>query len=131
MTVTFGETVVSVRVPEEANKLYNLHVGLGAIINPRDFSLAKTYDVADIVRRQQARINAQILDLVTSKGRVSTDALLDLKREIVKTAQDVFSQAYIRWSHAKDFEVQIVVTTFYLTDLSGGGAGQRHAWLGE
>src|SRR5436190_3570081 len=64
MTVTFGETVVSVRVPEEANKLYNLHVGLGAIINPRDFSLAKTYDVADIVRRQQARINAQILDLL-------------------------------------------------------------------
>jgi hypothetical protein len=129
MSVTVGDTVVSVRVRDEGNKLHNLHVGLGAIINPRDFTFAKTYDVADIVRRQQARINAEIVNLLTSKKGISMDTMSDLKAQILGAAQDVFSQAYAKWSHAKDFEIQIVVTTFYLTDLSVAAVGQRRtAW---
>ena len=126
-SVAFGETVVSVRVRDEGNKLHNLHVSLGAIINPRDFSFAKTYDVADIVRRQQTRINAQIVGLLTEKSSLSTDTLASLRAQILNAAQEVFSKAYGQWSHAKDFDVQIVVTSFYLTDLSVGGAGQRRA----
>ena len=43
LSVTFGATVVSARVHDEGDKLCNLHLALGAIINPRDFSCAKAY----------------------------------------------------------------------------------------
>ena len=51
-----------------------------------------------------------------NQGPVSPNALARLKTETVDAARAVFAQACSKWSRAKDYEVEIVVTAFYVTD---------------
>ncbi len=128
-SVSFDEIVVSLKVGDSNAALQNLHVRLGAIINPRNVSLTDPYDVARIVSRQQARISDRLVDLLLNKGTVSPSSLARLKMETVDAARAVFAQAYSKWSRAKDYEVEIVVTAFFVTDLSVGTHASSQRWF--
>ena len=64
-----------------------------------------------------------------NKGTVSPNALAKLKMEAVDAARAVFAQAYAKWSRAKDYEVEAVVTAFYVTDLSVGTHAPSQRWF--
>jgi len=127
--VNLSEIVVSVRAGEGNGTWHNLHIGLGAIINPQNVTLSDPYDVVRIVRRQQARISSRIVERLTSKGTISATAFPAVRAEVAELARGVFSDAYSKWSRAKDYGVEIVVTSFYLTDLSVGNTTViRQSW---
>ena len=128
-SVNFDEIVVSLKLGEGSAALENLHVRLGAIINPRSVSLTDPYEVGRIVWRQQARISDRLVDLLLSKGTVSPNSLPRLKTETLEAARAVFAEAYSKWSRAKDYEVEIVVTAFYVTDLSVGAHASSPRWF--
>jgi hypothetical protein len=64
-----------------------------------------------------------------NKGTVSPNALARLNMESVDAARAVFAQAYSKWSRAKGYEVKIVVTLFYVKDLSVGTDAPSHWWF--
>jgi len=128
-SVNFDEVVVSIKVGDGNAALHNLHIRLGAIINPRSVSLTDPHEVGRIVYRQQARISDRLVELLLNKGSLSPNSLPKLKMEIVDAARAVFAQAYSKWSRAKDYEVELVVTAFYLTDLSVGTHATSQRWF--
>ena len=119
-SVKLRETVVAIRVADTQAKWHNLHVTLGAIINPKSATFSTSYELMDIISRSQPRMDARVVDIVSASGPV-TD-LSALKRQITDAAQNVFTTAYSRWQKAKDYQVEIVVTSLYLTDLTGHSA---------
>lgn len=117
-SVNLRESVVAIRLSDAPAKWYNLHVTLGAIINPRSATFSTPAELTDIIWRSQSRMDARIVDIVSATGPVAD--LSALKRQLTEAAQRVFSDAFSRWDKAKDYEVEIVVTSLYLTDLSSG-----------
>jgi hypothetical protein len=101
---------------DTAAKWYNLHVTLGAIINPRSATFSTPYELTDIISRSKARMDARVVDIVSMSGPISD--LSALKRQIADAAQSVFGSAYAKWEKAKDYQVEIVVTSLYLTEVA-------------
>ncbi len=129
-SLALKEVVLTVMLQEETNPhLQNLHVGLEAIVNPKDLSLASTYEVTGIIRRLEPRIRSRLSELVAVGKLVSFQTLPGLKQEIARAAHSTFSASYSKWTKATAFDVQIVVASYYLTDLSvGAQPGNRAGW---
>lgn len=126
--LALDEVVVSIAAPGGAD-LRNLHVGLAAIINAKEVTYADLYDVERIVRRMEPRIAARVVELALGAGPVGAGELGALRGRIATEAQGAFDAAYARWKHAAAFEVELVVTSLYLTDGSvGREAGGRRRW---
>jgi hypothetical protein len=128
MHVTFDEVVVTVRMAGRGDVPVNLHVGLGAIVNPTKLTTANPYDVADIVRRLEPRIDSVLVRLLSDRGKLSEQEWRALQQEIVTRAQDAFNDSFSKWTKASHYEVEIVITSFYLTDLSVGRMQQPRRW---
>lgn len=119
--------MVTVRMWDAA--LLNLHIGLGAIVNPKKQTLSNPHEVVGIVRRLEPRIDSRLVNSLADGESISADRLRSLQREITALAQSAFNDAFAKWSKAADYEVEIVVTSFYFTDLSVGRVKQERRWL--
>lgn len=108
----------------------NLHVRFTAVINPKATTTAGSlYEVDDIVGRLQPRIRARVVEIVPIGHPVAVQSLESLKTTITQEAQAAFRSSFAKWKHADDFDVQLVVASYYLTDLSVGPAPQtRRGW---
>lgn len=108
----------------------NLHVRFTAVINVKATTTADVlYDVDYIVGRLQPRIRARLVEVMPIGHSVSVQALESLKGTIIKEAQATFGNAFAKWKYADDFDVRLVVASYYLTDLSVGAASQtRRGW---
>jgi hypothetical protein len=127
-SVSFDEVVVSVSVADTKEAYQNLHVGLAAIINPRKETFYNPYQVESIVRRLEPRISAEVLKLVEG-NRVSLQELGPLRARVGAKVQDVVGQTLARWTHASEYDVEVVVVSLYLTDSSvGRTARERRGW---
>jgi len=124
------EVVVSVPSAGRESKTYNnLHVTLAAIINVKQVTSADFWDVERIVRRMEPRTSARVVDVVLGGGPVAPAELSELRRKILAAAQAEFDTAFVKWEHAPEFEVRLVVTSLYLTDESvGHTAPARSRW---
>jgi hypothetical protein len=108
----------------------NLHVRFTAVINPKATTTAGSlYEVDDIVGRLQPRIRARVVEIVPIGHPVAVQSLESLKTTITQEARNTFRNSFAKWKHADDFDVQLVVASYYLTDLSVGPAPQtRRSW---
>jgi hypothetical protein len=128
--LALDEIVVGVAAPGAGAQLRNLHVGLAAIINAKEVTYADPYDVEWMVRRMEPRIAARVVELALGAGPVGPGELRTLRGGIATEAQAAFDAAFARWKHAAAFEVDLVVTSLYLTDGSVGREvrGARRWW---
>lgn len=128
-TYELKEVVASVRLNDK-NEFMNMHIVFSAIINPKeDFIAPSTYsDLRNIVNRLQSRIQSQVLaELLSMEPAVSLN--LQKSKEIFTTkAQAVFDNEFKKWSKSSYFEVKIVVSSLYLTDLSVGKESSPRRW---
>ena len=127
-SLTFTEIVVS--VPRAAEPGFqNLHVDLGALINPKKASRFSPYEVEDIVRRTEPRISAHLLDVILAAGPIADPELTRLRDRITLEAQAAFDSLFGTWKHAEEYEVRVVVTSLYFTDGSvGRPPASRRLW---
>jgi hypothetical protein len=128
-SVELDETVVTVWKAEGVTLPLNLHVALGAIVNPRKTTLSSPDEVAGIIRRLEPRINSRVVERLTGATSVTAERMRLLQSEVENIAQSAFNDAFARWSKAADYEVEIVVTSFYLTDLSAGRVRPERRWF--
>jgi len=127
-SVSFDEVVASVAVNGMSEEYQNLHVGLAAVINPRKESFYNPYQVESIVRRLEPRIAAEVLKVVEGR-KVSLKETGPLRERIGATVQDIVGQTLARWTHASEYDVEVVVVSLYLTDASVGRATrEKRAW---
>ena len=129
-SLSLGEQVFTIRLADgPTSELRNLHVRLEVLINPRSVSLSSEYDVDGIIRRLDPRIKAKLADYLATGKSIPINGLARLKEEIVQQAQTTLLASYSRWKKADDYEVQVVATGFYLTDLSvGTPAATARGW---
>jgi len=112
--VDFGEVVVSIP-PQRADGGYeNLHVKLDILLNPKR-ALASAATATGLVRRLEARIKAEALQAVLASGPVSVSTLGRLREGIARQVQVALDNQFGKWKNAGDFEVEVVVTSLYLT----------------
>jgi hypothetical protein len=131
MTLEMEEIVFTVGVSENtpASSYQNLHVRLSAVVNPKAATGISLYDVNGIVSRLQPRIRAHLIETFPLGRSVPLPSLQWLKGRITQEAQSIFNQHFAKWKHASAFDVQLVVSSYYLTDLSVGPAPQnRPGW---
>ncbi len=131
MTLEMEEIVFTVGVSENtpASSYQNLHVRLSAVVNPKAATGVSLYDINDIFSRLQPRIRAHLIETFPIGRAVPMSSLQWLQGRITQEAQTVFNQHFAKWKHASAFEVQLVVSSYYLTDLSVGPAPQnRRGW---
>lgn len=120
-SLPLGEQVFTIRVLEgPISELRNLHVRLEVVINPRSVSLSSEYEVGGIIRRLEPRVKARLADYVPLGQPLSIQALAGLKEGMAREAQTTLLASYSKWKKAADYDVQVVVTGFHLTDLSAG-----------
>ena len=120
-SLPLGEQVFTIHLTDgPTGELRNLHVRLEVLINPRTVSWTSGYDVDGIIRRLEPRIGARLSDYLPIGKSIPLSAIAGLKDEIVREAQGTLLASYTKWKSAGDYEVQVVATGFYLTDLSVG-----------
>lgn len=118
-SVGLDEIVVS--VPSEGTPPFrNLHVGLAAIINPRDVSLYTPTEVESVVMRTQARLDARLVEVLLAAGPVRIGDLPTLRQRLAQEAQAVVDNVLAAWKHADEYQVTVVVVSLYFTDGSVG-----------
>jgi hypothetical protein len=128
--LSFGEIVVTVRGPAGSGPYHNLHIGLGALFNLKSVSLFDLYDARDIVFRAQPRVSARVVEAVLAANEVDPAQLAALRERVADAAQREVDTAFAKWGGSKQWEVQLVVTSLYLTDPSVGRMVSRGSpWL--
>ena len=136
---SFEEVVASIQALDVPGGLRNLHVELVAVVSSSassSDSSSSSYslffsEALGIVSRAEAGISAAIVETLTAARFASATDLSSLKRQVEATAQGAFDATFRKWSRAGDFEVRIVITSFYLTDLSVGKSPQRLSRWGD
>ncbi len=124
--MSIEEVVVAVPCKEVQSGFVNVHVVLTGIINPKKTSLSNTWDVQSILSRLSPRISSAVT-VVIQQEPAPTENLIDLRDRIVKVANRVFAGEFSKWTSAEDYDVQIVVTSLYLTNGSVGRSGSGHS----
>ena len=127
-TTTLDEIVVSVPMEGVPGGYQNLHVTLSAIINPKNVWGTKVYEVRDIVRRLQPRVASNIVSLISQKGTISLASLPSLRDELAKATEGIVKTTISQWTRADEYEIEILVTSLFLTDASVGKPEQTRFW---
>ena len=115
--LVWSETIVAVAQPGTA-ELRNLHVALGAAINPREISVRDPSVVAGLVARLELRVNASVAAVVLERGPAALTDIAALARDVVAAAQATVDAEYARWADADAFEVEVLLQSIYVTDGS-------------
>jgi hypothetical protein len=124
MSFELDEIIASVPV-EGANQPYqNLHVGLTALVTPRTAIPCDPEEVEAALHVFGPRISAAVLKLVTDSPTLSPHKLDHFRDDLAEAAQKAGAQAFARWPHAADCEIEVVVVSLYWTD-SSVGRGER------
>jgi hypothetical protein len=113
-----GEIVVSVPTGVQENHHQNLHLSFSALINPREAAIKSSYKAGNIVKRFYVRLSAIIVEEILNYGRISVQDLAPLRDKLVNKAQSEFDRMFSKWSHSDKFDVEIVMTSIFLTDGS-------------
>lgn len=111
-TIQLQEIVVGVQIGGDQFK--PLHVHLAAIITTDEFP-ADYDDIRTIIDHAQPSIAAAVVDEATLYP-VSGNVMTDLKRRISERVQNTFQPIFAKWKHAKDYKVEIVITSLYFSD---------------
>lgn len=117
-SLSLDEVVVGVQ--NQSVPYCNLHVGLAALINLKGFSRSEAFEVEHIVRRLEPRIASRVVQTVLDAKAVTPAGLPSLRERIVAEAQSSFDAAFSKWTHAAEWNVELTVTSLYLTDGSVG-----------
>jgi hypothetical protein len=127
--ITLDEVVVSMPLRGGNGPYQNLHISLGALVNPQKTTLYDPYTVEGIVRRLEGRIASRLVENLTGMGQQSIEDLATLRKSIGAEAQAVVESALQHWQHASEYRVEVVVESLYWTDASvGRTAQQRRSW---
>lgn len=118
-SLSLDELVVAIPCERAPLGVANLHISLAGIINAKKTSLGKTDEVRAILFRSSPRIAAAIVAIVQEQSAAARD-LGTLRLLVAREADRVFADDFNKWTAASDFDVQLVVTSLYLTNGSVG-----------
>jgi len=119
---------IMVSVKDEDNKTVNLNITFSAIVNPKESFISSTSysELRGLIRRLQTRIRSQITQELLSLGPIKSREAVH--RKLIKKAQSIFDLEYKKWAKASYFEVKIVITSLYFTDMSVGKSPTSRRW---
>jgi hypothetical protein len=127
--VPIEEVIAAVPCKDVPMGFLNVHVALAGIINPKKTSLSDQSDVRSIILRLSPRISSTVVETIQQKPAL-TENLRVLREEIIEETNRVFTGEFSKWKSAEDYDVQIVVTGFYLTNGSVGRSPSGRSWWG-
>jgi hypothetical protein len=118
---------IIVSVPADEGRYRNLAVTLAAVVNAKapppgrssgDAFGSSVYDAEDIARRLEPRMAATVVELVQDAGPspVGVTQLPRLRTQFSERCQQIVNDRMARWKYHDLYDVQIVVTSMYLTE---------------
>lgn len=128
--VYLDEVVVSLPLKGATQPYQNLDVGLAAPVNPVKTTPYRPYSVRDILERLEARIAARVVECLSNVKELSLDNKPELRVRVAQEAQAVVDDAMRQWEFGADYEVKVLVVSFYRTEASVGRtpAADRQWW---
>jgi len=127
--VPLQEVVAAVSSKGDPKAFMNVHVTLAAIINPKQTTLSDLQDVKSIIYRLSPRISSTVVTVIQG-APVSAEDLGSLRDKITGAANRILSGEFSKWTSSSDYDVQIVVTSLYLTNGSVGRSVEGRQWWG-
>jgi len=127
--VPIEEVIVAVPCKGEPMGFLNIHVALAGIINPKKTSLSDLGDVRSIIVRLSPRISTAVVAALQQKPAL-TENFGVLREVIINEANRVFAGEFLKWTSAEGYDVQIVVTSLYITNGSVGRGPSGRSWRG-
>lgn len=129
-TLALDEIVVSLPLKEASAPYHNLHVQLGAIINPVAPETTATssykYDYSNeaesLIRRLAPRINTAVSRALSELGPQSIRDSGVIRQKAAAQADSVLAPVLRNWVHAADYKIEVAVLGLYWTDPSVGRA---------
>jgi hypothetical protein len=126
--VPIEEVIAAVPCKDDQTGFMNIHVALAAIVNPKQTTLSDLQDVRSIIFRLSPRISSAVVTVIQQRP-ASAEDFSTLRDSIAREANRVLSGEFSKWTSAEDYDVQIVVTSLYVTDGSvGRSAAGRQRW---
>lgn len=121
---------MSLPLKDAAQPYQNLHVRLAATVNPVKTTPYRPYPVRDILERLEARIAARVVECMGNAKELSLYNMPELRVRVAQEAQAVVDDAMRQWEFGADYEVKVLVVSFYWTDTSVGRtpAANRQLW---
>lgn len=128
-SITFAEVVASVPV-EGAHQVYqNLHVGLAAVISPREAFSSAPAQIDWLVRRLEPRVSSEVLKVLTDSPTISPHKLDHVREIVAARAQAVAGEVLAQSPVPSAFEIEVVVVSMYWTDSTVDPSGRdRRVW---
>jgi hypothetical protein len=123
------EVVAAVRCSGSERDFVNVHVVLEGIINPKEDAFSDTGNVRSILHRLSPRISSAVVSVIQRNPLVAEN-VSGLRVSIQEEANRVFAGEFSTWSSAGKYEVQLVVTSLYLTDGSVRRNVSERRWCG-
>lgn len=121
---------MTVSVKDKNNKTINLNVVFSATVNPKESFISSTSysELRGLISRLQTRIKSQIIqELLSFPTETITNRQL-LHNKLTNKAQSIFDAEYNKWTKSSYFEVKIVITSLYFTDMSVGVTPTSRRW---
>ncbi len=119
-TALLDEVVVSLPLRGSDAPYHNLHVVLVVFTNPTRPTPGSPYEVEALVRRHEARVGAQVGELLARAGPQSVAGVQSLRPQIIQEAEAVLQKVLSGWKYAADYRVEVAVHSLYWTDASVG-----------
>ena len=126
--LAFDSFTVSVKTKD--GEPANLHVSLAALVNQeKHFILPDAYsELTGIIRRLETRMQYQLITKILSLDPETISNTQQLHAIVTAEAQSIFDAEYTKWKKSSYFDVEIVITSLYFTDLSVGKDTGTRRW---
>ncbi len=127
-SILLKEIIVAVPTGIIENQYSNLHLSFSALINPKEVTIGSTYDVRRIVHRFSARLSSIIVKDILAYEKITVQDLPSLRDKLIEKAQIEFNKMFSKWTYSKNFDVEIVLSSIFLTDGSVGSSYRPYRW---
>ncbi len=126
--VSYDEVVVTAWRGDNTGKLMNLHVSIAAAANPIRPTRAGPYDAQSIIQACENRVAAEVNQDKAGLQLPTIEAERAFRAAVLDDAKRVIESAMKQWEFGDDFKVEVMVTSYYWTDLTVGRVLSNRRW---
>ena len=113
---------------DNTGKLMNLHVAIAAAANPIRPTRAGPYEAQSIIQGCENRVMAELNQDTSGMHLQGIDAENAFRVAILDDAKSVIESAMKQWEFGGDFKVEVMVTSYYWTELTVGRVLSNRRW---
>jgi hypothetical protein len=120
LTARLQETIAVGDKREPINTLHNINTSFTVTLRRRDGREEGLARAAEVAEGLEPIVRAEVLASIKPGSYLSDASLATLPDELRSEAESSFRKEFSGWENSHQFDIEVLLTQFHLTDLSVG-----------